>query len=142
MHDTILSLNCVVHYNVLIFFQRLFSKLAHSFIAIELLAFFINAKIPFLLLKRALSIWDLKKSVRKQDWFFSCFGISLSCFCSIWSGPYLNEKFKMPRTKSKRPLITFQRCVTERTMSTMYETIHVWGKLAFFDQSYVAWWQW
>ena len=27
--------------------------------------------------------------------------LSLSCFCSIWSGPYLNAKFKMPRTKSK-----------------------------------------
>ena len=62
-------------------------------------------------------------------------------FCEIGSGPYFNAEFKMPRTNPKLSLMTFPRWVTERAMSTMYETIHVLGKLAFFDQSYVIWWQ-
>ena len=73
---------------------------------------------------------------------FLCYCLSLSYFCSIGSGPYLNAEFKMPRTKSKWSLMTFPRCATKRVTSTTYETIHLWGKSALFDKSYVAWWQW
>ena len=42
-----------------IIFKQLFIKLAHSFVAIELLTFQ-KCKIPFLLLKKAFSTWAKK----------------------------------------------------------------------------------
>ena len=69
VHYKILSLNCVVHYNSLVFL-RLFSKFAYIFVAIELLTFFINAKFHFYCSRKLLGFGLENKSVRKQDWFF------------------------------------------------------------------------
>ena len=54
---------------------RLCSKLTYSFVAIELLDFSKNAKIPFLILKRALGIWALKiytPYVKRIGFFYFC----------------------------------------------------------------------
>ena len=73
MHDTMQSLNCIMHEKYFNFWLGLFSKLAYSFVAIELLDFS-KWKIPFLLLKRVLGIWAFKEytSYIKRIFFAFC----------------------------------------------------------------------
>ena len=50
---------------------RLFCILVYIFVAIELLAFFINTKFRFYC-SRELSVFGIEnKTIRKQDWFFA-----------------------------------------------------------------------
>ena len=66
-----LSLSIVSCTKFFRFFLRLFSILSHSFVTIELINFFENAKFHFYC-SRELSVFGLEnKSVRKQDWFFA-----------------------------------------------------------------------
>ena len=61
MHNTIQSLNCVVHHCFFKNIVQVFIKFTHIFVAIELLSFCKNAKKTILLLKRALGILYVKR---------------------------------------------------------------------------------
>ena len=63
-HNLVIELCCVL--KIIQIFTRLFSKFAHSFVAIELLTLFKNANSIFIA-QESSQYLGLKKPVRKQD---------------------------------------------------------------------------